>query len=114
MGNFIKIEDILAKEQSIIVNDNNEDDEENSNDEKVLIPSFCICLHRNYVAEYFIVDNHVPIFGERDNDDNGGCLEHEYWSLIIEKALANGILWPVATGTEMVHGLLYLQALASN
>ena len=85
---FIKIEDILAKEQSIIVNDNNEDDEENSNDEKVLIPSFCICLHRNYVAEYFIVDNHVPIFGERDNDDNGGCLEHEYWSLIIEKALA--------------------------
>ena len=74
---FVKLEKILLQEEESI-----------HNEEKFLIPSFCVRLYRNYVPEYFIVDKYVPVFGEADNNNNGGCLEHEYWPLIIEKALA--------------------------
>ena len=88
---FLRINEILSHEDIHKTSDSVgkstlEGSDENGNN--VPIPSFCVRLYRNHIPEYFIVDCEVPVFGHEDEKQNGGCLENEYWPLILEKAIA--------------------------
>lgn len=83
---FLRINEILSHEDIHKMSDSIGESTLEGSDEN--IPSFCVRLYRNHIPEYFIVDCDVPVFGPEDEKQNGGCLENEYWPLILEKAIA--------------------------
>ena len=88
---FLKINEILSHEDIHRASDLVgiiSDGGPGENSINVPIQSFCVRLYRNHIPEYFVVDCDVPVFGHEDEKQNGGCLENEYWPLILEKGIA--------------------------